>query len=109
MVLLFSCTPVRQDTQFEWGELPCQPDFAWTNHVGSRQSPGDRIFSANSFGAKADSTILSTDAIQRAIDSCAISGGGTVVLQPGHYQTGALFIKSGVNLRLDKGVTLLAS
>ena len=32
-----------------------------------------------------------------------------VVLQPGYYQTGALFIKSGVNLQLDKGVTLLAS
>ena len=109
VALLFSCAPVRQDTRFEWGKLPCQPDFSWTSHVGSRQSPGDRIFSANSFGAKADSTILSTDAIQKAIDSCAISGGGTVVLQPGHYQTGALFIKSGVNLRLDRGVTLLAS
>ena len=46
---------------------------------------------------------------QKAIDSCAVSGGGTVVLQPGYYQTGALFIKSGVNLQLDKGVTLLAS
>lgn len=35
--------------------------------------------------------------------------GGTVILAPGHYLVGALFIKSGVNLQLDKGVTLLAS
>lgn len=41
------------------------------------------IISANSFGAVADSTVLSTEAIQKAIDSCAVSGGGTVVLQPG--------------------------
>ena len=60
-------------------------------------------------GAVADSTVLSTEAIQKAIDSCAVSGGGTVVLQPGYYQTGALFVKSGVNLQIGKGVTLLAS
>ena len=72
--------------------------------------PGNNlILSANSFGAVADSTVLSTEAIQKAIDSCSVSGGGTVTLQPGYYQTGALFVKSGVNLQLDKGVTLLAS
>lgn len=65
--------------------------------------------SANSFGAIADSTVLSTEAIQKAIDSCAANGGGTVTLQSGYYLTGALFIKSGVNLRLDKDVTLLAT
>ena len=53
--------------------------------------------------------IFSTEAIQKAIDSCAVSGGGTVILQPGYYQTGALFVKSGVNLQIGKGVTLLAS
>ena len=52
--------------------------------------PGNHvILSANSFGAVADSTVLSTEAIQKAIDSCAVIGGGTVVLQPGYYQTGA--------------------
>ncbi len=92
------------------GQVPQQPDLSWADSVGSRQMPGNHvILSANSFGAVADSTVLSTEAIQKAIDSCAVSGGGTVVLQPGYYQTGALFIKSGVNLQLDKGVTLLAS
>ena len=98
------------NNSFEWGQVPQQPDLSWADSVGSRQMPGNHvILSANSFGAVADSTVLSTEAIQKAIDSCAVSGGGTVVLQPGYYQTGALFIKSGVNLQLDKGVTLLAS
>ena len=98
------------NNSFEWGQVPQQPDLSWADSVGSRQMPGNHvILSANSFGAVADSTVLSTEAIQKAIDSCAVIGGGTVVLQPGYYQTGALFIKSGVNLQLDKGVTLLAS
>ena len=98
------------NNSFEWGQVPQQPDLSWADSVGSRQMPGNSlILSANSFGAVADSTVLSTEAIQKAIDSCSVSGGGTVTLQPGYYQTGALFVKSGVNLQLDKGVTLLAS
>ena len=92
------------NNSFEWGQVPQQPDLSWADSVGSRQMPGNHvILSANSFGAVADSTVLSTEAIQKAIDSCAVIGGGTVVFQPGYYQTGALFIKSGVNLQLDKG------
>ena len=109
--LMIACTPAKQaGNSFEWGQVPQQPDLSWADSVGSRQLPGDKmIISANSFGAVADSTVLSTEAIQKAIDSCAVSGGGTVVLQPGYYQTGALFVKSGVNLQIGKGVTLLAS
>lgn len=109
--LFIACTPAKQTGKdFQWGELPQQPDLSWADSVGSRQEPINHItLSANSLGAVADSTVLSTTAIQKAIDSCAVSGGGTVTLQPGYYQTGALFVKSGVNLHLDKGVTLLAS
>ena len=92
-----ACTPAKQagSNSFEWGQVPQQPDLSWADSVGSRQTPGnDLILSANSFGAVADSTVLSTEAIQKAIDSCAVSGGGTVTLQPGYYQTGALFIKA---------------
>lgn len=108
---LMACYPVKQTgNRFEWGKVPEQPDLSWADSVGSRQFPNTNlILSANSLGAVADSTVLSTEAIQQAIDSCAISGGGTVTLQPGFYQTGALFVKSGVNLQIGKGVTLLAS
>lgn len=77
-----SCQTSRQ--QLRMGQVPQQPDLSWADSAGSRQLPGDKmIISANSFGAVADSTVLSTEAIQKAIDSCAVSGGGTVVLQPG--------------------------
>ena len=78
------------NNSFEWGQVPQQPDLSWADSVGSRQMPGNNlILSANSFGAVADSTVLSTEAIQKAIDSCSVSGGGTVTLQPGYKQTGA--------------------
>jgi polygalacturonase len=63
---------------------------------------------ANKFGALGDGTTLCTQAIQAAIDK-AQTLGGTVRFDPGVYLTGALFLKSGVNLQLDKGVRLLGS
>ncbi|WP_184720529.1 glycosyl hydrolase family 28 protein [Caulobacter sp.] len=59
-------------------------------------------------GAVGDGKTLNTKAIQAAIDEAAKTG-ATVALKPGVYLTGALFLKSGVTLRLDKGVTLRGS
>jgi polygalacturonase len=67
-----------------------------------------RIFSANDYGAKPDSTTLNTAAIQKAIDAAAPAG-GTITLKPGTYLTGSLFLKSGVTLDLPEGVTLIGS
>ena len=78
----------------------------WVKDVGARTSPaGDReCFVA----ATGDGVSNSTREIQKAIDDCA-RGGGLVRFKPGAYVTGALFLKSKVDLRLDRNVTLLAS
>lgn len=82
---------------------------AWTLKTGARKMPkSKKIFSANSFGAKASETFDSTKAIQKAIDEAAKKG-GVVLFEKGVYLTGALFIKSNVHLKVDEGVTLLAS
>src|SRR5262249_51122220 len=46
---------------------------------------------------------------QRAIDECSSSGGGTLTLAAGEYKTGAIFLKSDVNLVIPAGATLKAS
>ena len=85
-------------------------DPAWTKQVGARAFPSAaNKMNVKSYGAKSDGVTLSTKAIQSAIDACAAKGGGVVVFDPGSYLTGSLFIKEGVELRIDKGVELKGS
>ena len=58
-------------------------------------------------GADPGGKSLSTRAIQAAID--AAPGGVTVVVPPGHFISGTLFLKSGVSLFLEPGALLQAS
>lgn len=86
-----------------------EPDPAWVKQVGAHARPtSHRLFSAAKYGAVGDGVTLNTQALQKAIDAAARKG-GIVTLAPGRYLTGALFLKNGVELRLDKGVTLLGS
>ncbi|MGN6369169.1 MAG: glycoside hydrolase family 28 protein [Phycisphaerae bacterium] len=57
-------------------------------------------------GALPDGKTLNTATIQKAIDQVATTGGGTVNIPAGTFLTGALFLKPGVNLHLDKGAIL---
>lgn len=61
------------------------------------------------FGAIADGTTKNTAAIQKTIDHLATSGGGTVVIPKGVFLTGALFLKPGVNLHVEKDAVLLGT
>lgn len=82
----------------------------WIKKVGALSEPkGKKIFWANDFGAKADGKTTSTKAIQKAIDACSKNGGGVIAFRSGDYLTGALFLKSNINLRIDENVRLLGS
>ncbi|HEY0956685.1 MAG TPA: glycosyl hydrolase family 28 protein [Roseateles sp.] len=63
---------------------------------------------AQAYGARGDGCTLNTRALQAAIDAAALQG-AELRLGPGVYLTGALFLKSGMTLRLDRGATLLGS
>src|SRR6267378_3693006 len=82
----------------------------WVKDAGARKAPDkSTLFLVDSFGAKGDGATNSTAAIQKAIDACSLKGGGIVTFKPGKYVTGALFLKSNVNFRIDSEVTLLGS
>jgi polygalacturonase len=53
-----------------------------------------------------DGETVNTSAIQTAIDDCARRGGGTVSVPAGIFVSGALFLKPGVDLHLDKDAVL---
>jgi polygalacturonase len=69
------------------------------------QSTG-RTFDAADFGAVGDGEAINTRPIQAAIDAAAGAGGGSVVLKPGVYMSGSLFVKSNVTLLIGRGATL---
>ena len=66
----------------------------------------NRTFYLNRFGAKGDGTTDCTAAFRRAIDQCAKAGGGKVVVPEGAYLTGAIHLKSNVNLEVSEGATI---
>ena len=73
------------------------------------QSAEARDYSIVDFGAKSDTTVNSTAAIQQAIDQCSAAGGGRVVVPAGNYKIGTLVLRSRVDLHLEAGATLYGS
>jgi polygalacturonase len=67
------------------------------------------IVTVQRFGAAADGETNATAQLQAAIDACAQGGGGTVIVPPGKYVTGTLWLRSNITLHLEAGATLLGS
>ena len=61
------------------------------------------------YGAAANGRTKDTDAIQKAIDICAMKGGGTVLLAKGIYLTAPITLKNNINLNIAAVATLLGS
>ena len=65
-----------------------------------------RDFLITKFGAKTTAGFDNREAINKAIDACSKAGGGRVVVPAGEFLTGAIRLKSNVNLHVSKGATL---
>lgn len=71
------------------------------------QSISAKEYNILDYGAVPDK--LSTAAIQKAIDAAFDAGGGKVVVPTGVYITGAIILKSRINLHLEQGAELRSS
>ncbi|MDR1672110.1 MAG: right-handed parallel beta-helix repeat-containing protein [Bacteroidales bacterium] len=77
----------------------------WVKTVGAQAKPAGKHQVTVAFQ---NDTIPATQQIQAAIDECAAQGGGRVDFASGVYLTGAVFVKSNVELHIGKEVTLKA-
>jgi polygalacturonase len=78
--------------------------------VPAAAAPGAKhAFDVIEFGAVPDGKTLCTSAIQAAIDACGKAGGGKVVVPPGRFLTGPLFLKSNLEFEVLAGATLFGS
>ena len=68
-----------------------------------------RDYNIIDYGAKNDTTVLSTKFVQQAIDDCSRAGGGRVFVPTGSYKIGSIELRSNVHLHLERGATLYGS
>lgn len=84
----------------EWDEVP---------KILARIKPptfAKRDFDITKYGATAGEGHDCSDAIAKAIDACNKAGGGRVVVPAGVFYTGAVHLKSNVNLSISAGAML---
>ena len=72
-----------------------------------RTSFPDRTYLITDFGAKPDTPDEPChEAINQAIVTCSLNGGGTVVVPKGTFHTGPVTLKSNVNFHVEEGAVL---
>ena len=89
-------------------DVPTLPWPAADTIVASTTIPRspDRKFPITGYGAKNDGKTDNTAAIGQAIDACTAAGGGHVIVPKGTFLTGAIHLKSNVDLHLEPGAVL---
>jgi hypothetical protein len=70
-------------------------------------APAPKTFNVRDFGATGDGTNKDTVAFQKALDTCAVSGGGDVIVPAGKYLIGSVQMGNRTILRLqpDSAIT----
>ncbi len=66
----------------------------------------DRSFNIVDYGAIGDGKRKNTSAFRKAIGACSVAGGGMVLVPAGKWFTGAIHLKSNVNLHFEQGAEL---
>lgn len=67
------------------------------------------VYNVRSSGAKGDGNTSDTKAINLAIDSAAVNGGGQIYFPAGNYLSGSIHLKSNISLYLEQGATIIAT
>jgi polygalacturonase len=67
------------------------------------------IYDVRAFGAAGDGKTLDSPAINKAIETAAANGGGTVRLPAGTYLSYSIRLKSNITLYIDSGAKILAA
>ena len=67
------------------------------------------VYNVRDFGATGDGTTKDTKAFQKALDTCAVNGGGDVLVPAGKYLIGSIQIGNRTILRMEKDSILAGS
>ena len=93
-------TPKAASASDPWSQVP---------GILERVKPpvfADRTFVITKFGALGNNSTDCTAAFEKAIAACNQAGGGTVLVPKGEFLTGAIRLRSNVNLRVEAEGTI---
>jgi polygalacturonase len=77
--------------------------------IAAPTADSSKVFDVRKFGAKGDGRTVDTVAIQKALDECGKSGGGTVRLAGGTFLSKPIFLRSKTTLHLEADAILRAT
>src|ERR1700733_3423488 len=106
---LARCSAAKPLSSFLGNAAPPADPWAGIAGILARIKPPvfpNRDFEISAYGAEGDNQTDCTDAFGKAIAACYAAGGGRVLGGPGHHLTGAITLKSNVNLHIAQGATI---
>ncbi len=108
LLIFVFCGPAAWGTPADgaskaWKEVP-----SILSRINPPQFPSHE-FLITHYGAVGDGATDCSEAFQKAIDACNSAGGGVVVVSGGTFLTGAIHLKSNVDLCVKKGAKVLFS
>ena len=102
-IFISSCGNSESATNAGWEQVP-----EILKRIVPPTFPANDFFITN-YNAVGDGMTDCTEAFKQAINACAEAGGGRVVVPQGIFLTGAIHLKSNINLYLTKNATILFS
>jgi len=91
------------------GRAQKQISFSQNGRAEQKQLQFTDAYNIRGFGAKGDGKTIDTPAINKAIETAASAGGGTVHFPAGIYLSFTIRLRGHVALYLDQGATILAA
>jgi len=85
--------------------LSAAPRATWLSKAAETTAP----YNVKTYGATGDGKTVDTQAINKAIDTAAAAGGGTVYFPAGNYLSVSIHLKSNIALYLDQGAIIIAA
>jgi polygalacturonase len=108
IAIIFSCKNNHNSNNKSLLENPWQYANNIIDSIQQTVFP-DKDFVITDYGARGNGVFDCSEAIRLAIEKCNNEGGGKVIVPEGIFLTGAIHLKSNVNLYISEGATLLFS